>query len=163
MTEEEGFTPQRVVGLVMHLLREIRENRLQLDDFDGLNEDLLGRGYTESEINAAFSWVYSRFDGLEPSDLIFRADTNPGSFRVLHPAEQAVIRPDAFGQMIEMRTLGMIDMEGMERLIERSMSIGGPLGQSEVRIMAHALLFEESGREGQFGRTPLSFSNGSIH
>lgn len=163
IVEEEGFTPQRVVGLVMQLLREIREHRLRLEDVEMMSDDLLGQGYTESEINAAFSWVYSRLDGMDPADILYHTRSEDSSFRVLHPAENAVLKPDGFGQLLEMHSLGLITLEDMEKIIERAMSFGGPLGAEEIRLMLHQFFFEEDTRFGIGQQMAFPGGSSTIH
>ncbi len=159
----EEAMPQKVVGLVMLLMREIREHRLKLDEIDLFSEDLLGQGYTETEINAAFSWVFSRLDGIEPAEVLFQADANRRSFRVLHPIETAVLRPEAYGQLLEMYALKMLNLEDVERIIERAMSFGGPLGAEEIRLMVHTILFEEGNSGNTSNAIYFSIPSNTIH
>jgi uncharacterized protein Smg (DUF494 family) len=163
MREDEGITPTRVVGLVMQLLREIRENHLQVDDVEFLSIDLLSQGYTKSEINAAFSWLYARLDGTETADILYLAGTDSLSFRVLHPAEHAVIRPEAHGLLIEMFTIGMLSLEDLERVIERAMAFGGPLGQEEINMIVHSYLFEEAGWLGHQGSMQFTQPSNTVN
>lgn len=156
MREEDFSAPQRVVGLAMYLLREIREHRIALDDIEEMSDELKGQGYTESEINAAFDWVYDRVDGVEPSEVVYRAGFTSTAFRVLHPAERAVLSPEAYGQLIEMQSLGMLDMDDLERLIDRALAIGGPMSAEDLRTLVHSYLFEEGSRAG--GKGALTFT-----
>ncbi|MCB2199161.1 DUF494 domain-containing protein [bacterium] len=156
MREEDFSAPQRVVGLAMYLLREIREQRIALDDIEEMSDELKGQGYTDSEINAAFDWVYDRVDGVDPSEIVYRSGFTTHSFRVLHPAERAVLSPEAYGQLIEMQALGMLDMEDMERLIDRALAIGGPMSSQDLRTLVHSYLFEEGTRAGGKGALALT-------
>ncbi len=154
MFEEDTLTPHRVVGLVMHLLREIRENRLNPEDIELISDDLIGQGYTESEINTAFSWIFARLDGVEPSEVLFQGASATTAFRILHPAEKAVLKPDAQGQLLGMYEMGLLTLEDVERLIERAMAFGGPLTGDEVRMMVHQYIFEDGNQ---------SFTNGIVN
>ena len=147
----------------MLLMREIRENRLDLEEVELMSDDLLSQGYTESEINAAFSWVIERLDGIEPADILYQADTGSRSFRILHPAERMVLRADAYGQLLEMYTLGLLNLEDMERIIERAMSFGGPLGVEEIRMIVHSFLFEEGNQGGVPGALHINQPSSSIN
>jgi uncharacterized protein Smg (DUF494 family) len=163
MREENVRAPQRVVGLVMHLLREIREQRLDPEDFDLMSDDLLGQGYTESELNAAFSWVYAKIEGLPQVDILYQSPSSRAAFRVLHPAESAVIRPGGFGQLLEMLTLGMLTMDDLERLIERAMSMGGVYDREDIRFLVHQYLFEEAPRVQPNGTLHMTMPSDTIH
>lgn len=163
MREDETFTPQRVVGLAMHLLREIRAQRLALDDIEELSDELRGQGYSDSEINAAFDWVYDRVDGVSPSEVIYRAEANRRSFRVLHPAERAVITPAAYGQLLEMHDLGMLDLEDIERIIDRALAIGGPMSAEDLRTLIHSYLFEEGTQASTRGAMQITAPSKTVH
>ncbi len=163
MFGEEGIAPQRVMGLVMHLLKEIREHRIELEDVDGISTDLLGQGYTESEINAAFTWVFNRLDDTTQADSLFEAGTGRHSFRVLHPAENAILKPAAYGQLIEMQTIGMLSHSDVERLIERAMSFGNQLGEEEIQMLVHTYLFEEGPRGTISGEMNFSPPSNTVH
>ncbi len=151
MMEEKRITPQRIVGLAMFLLKELREKRLDLTDIEDMSEELMGQGYTISEINAAFDWVYDRMEGIDPSEIIFRSNSSKGSIRILHPIERAVLSSEAYGQLIEMQSLGMLSVEDIERILDRVLAIGGPVEASDIRTLVHAYLFEEG--------TPVNLKN----
>lgn len=142
MIKDDNLAPNRVVGLVIHLLKEIRDQRIQLDDMDDVSDELLGQGYTESEIDAAMSWVYSRLEDNQPADLIYQSETQSHSFRVLHNAEMSLIRADAYGLLLEMLNLRLLSIEDIEKIIERVMSYGTPVTSDELLIIAHQFLFE---------------------
>ncbi|MBD3165325.1 DUF494 family protein [bacterium] len=163
MREENTEAPQRVVGLVMHLLREIQEQRLDLEDVELISDDLLGQGYTESEINAAFSWVYAKIEGMPQVDILYQSPASNSSFRVLHPAESAVVRPDGYGQLLEMVTLGMLTMDDLERLIERAMAMGGIYGREDVRFLVHQYLFEDATRVQPNGTLHMVQPSNTVH
>ncbi|MBS1262584.1 MAG: Protein Smg [Calditrichaeota bacterium] len=164
MTADDTFVPRKVVGLAMHLLKEIREHRIALDEIEEIGEELRGQGYSDSEINAAFDWVYDRIDGVDPSEVMYRAGASESAFRVLHPAERAVLTSEAYGQLIEMQTLSMLDLDDIERLLDRAIAIGGPIGADELRTLVHSYLFEEGSRAGSRGSAHnIISSRGTVH
>jgi uncharacterized protein Smg (DUF494 family) len=161
---DESLVPRKVVGLAMHLLRELREQRINLEEIEDMGEELRGQGYSDSEINAAFDWVYDRIEGVDPSEVMYRGGYSNSAFRVLHPAEQAVLTADAFGQLIEMQVLSMLDMEDVERLLDRAMAIGGPLNEDDLRTLVHSYLFEEGAHPGsRGGALNMINARGTIH
>ena len=52
---------ERVVEILIYLMTEIRENRGGMEQVDGISKDLKQQGYTENEINAAFSWLFELY------------------------------------------------------------------------------------------------------
>lgn len=163
MREEEFVAPQRIVGLAMYLLREIRAQRLALDEIEEMSDELRGQGYSDIEINAAFDWVFDRIGGVDPSEVMFKASYSGGSFRVLHPAERAALSPEAYGQLLEMQTLGMLDMDDVERLLDRALSIGGQMSGEDLRTLVHAYLFESGSRAASKGALQITTKNTTVH
>ncbi|MBZ0263552.1 DUF494 domain-containing protein [bacterium] len=163
MLDNRGITPQRIVGLVMHLLREIRENRLKIEEVDLISEDLIGQGYTESEITAAFNWLFTRLESEEPAEVMFRTASTKRSFRVLHPAETTILKAEAYGQLLEMYALGLLSLDEMERIIERAMSFDHTLSADDVRMIVHAYLFEEGGISARTHSVQFTAPNNTVH
>ncbi|HEX7571981.1 MAG TPA: DUF494 family protein, partial [Bacteroidota bacterium] len=78
---------EKVVELLIYIMSEMQDNK-RISDID--LGDLKTRGYTQSEISAAFSWIYenSELNQQRPS---MNAGAAEGSRRVLHDAEKAVL------------------------------------------------------------------------
>lgn len=160
---EERAIPHRVVGLVMHILKEIRGKRLNPENLDSVSEELSSQGFSEAEINAAFTWVMERLEGIEPSDILFKGGTSNQSFRVLHPAERTVMESQAQGQLMEMQFLGLLSVEDVERIIERAMAIGGRLEGSDIQALVHSYLFDEGNRSGVNGLFGYTTKSDTVH
>ncbi len=104
-----------VVDLIIYLVKRMHIGA-QLKD---IKLDKL-RGYNNSEISAAYSWLIQKH---ESGDL---AANNNGLEklpvpRVLHPNERTRISPEAYGYILELYYLGILDARRMERLIEYAM------------------------------------------
>jgi len=99
----------------------------QLKVKDNLTEqnlsELHNKGYTKSEISAAFSWIIDR---IEFADDLFDETFLEGSdsFRILHKVEGDLFHKDAWGELIQMQTLGIISNQQIDLLIERSLMVG---------------------------------------
>jgi len=107
---------EKVLEIIVLLLSELKQNK-QLNDFD-LNQ-LEKLGYTQNEINTAFSWVYSK---IFTGDKIFvNDDSNTRSNRFLHEVEQGVITPDAYGYLIQLKELGLLNNLDIDLVIDKLM------------------------------------------
>ncbi len=97
-----------IVRLVHHL-----QSGVPLNDFEPSKMPGSHR-YNAAELSAAYSWVIQRADRLT-------AGRKPQPPRVLHIAEKMVLTKEAWGWLLELQNLGLIDHQGIERVIERIM------------------------------------------
>lgn len=110
---------ERVIEIIVYLLTELKGSK-QLSEVDV--QKLTKLGYTQNEINTAFSWVYSK---IHSGEKIFSGSgTASRSHRMLHEVEKNVIEPDAYGYLIQLRELGMISEMDLETVIDRIMASG---------------------------------------
>ena len=138
---------ERIVEIIVYLIHEIRNDK-RLGEID--LHILSDRGYTQNEISTAFSWL---FDKINLGETIIKESSNPAhrSFRVLHDAERSVISPEAYGYLIQLRELGLLDDFEIELAIDRIMMAGfGRVNVEEIKSIAAPLIFDfdDSNRVG---------------
>ena len=134
---------RHIVEILAILIREYPEGAFTPDDFEPIANNLIGLGYTHQEIEAALFWFYNRHDlkFINKSDDKFGKD----SFRFLHDAERNVISPEAYGYLIELQQLGLINLTEMDAIIERAVMIGGRrIDVDEVKMFIAAIVMEQS-------------------
>ncbi len=110
---------EKIIEIIVYLLAEMKENKqIGKDDMDNLSN----LGYTQNEINTAFSWIYTK---MYAGEKIFN-ENKPASLshRVLHNAESFVISPEAHGYLIQLRELGLVTDMDMEVIIDKIMLSG---------------------------------------
>jgi uncharacterized protein Smg (DUF494 family) len=135
---------EKVVEILIHLMTAMQEQRGVPElDLSSLGE----RGYTSSEINAAFAWLSEHVQGSGPDGALAPRSLR-GSRRVLHEAERSAFSTEAQGYLIQLSELGLLDDRDMEAVIERAMGSGYEnLPLNEVREIAAGVLIN---REGPF-------------
>ncbi|HXF99431.1 MAG TPA: DUF494 family protein [Bacteroidota bacterium] len=149
---------ERVVEILMYLMAEIEANK-RLSEVS--IEDLTSRGYTQSEISAAFSWLYDNMQVHEGrTEIHSRAST--ASRRQLHEAEKLVLSTEAQGYLMQLVELGILDAIDLEAVIERAMLTGlEKLSADEVRSIVASVIF---GRPPRLqGGQSLPNNNETIH
>jgi uncharacterized protein Smg (DUF494 family) len=111
----------RIIEIIVFVISELKTNKT-------LNEinlqELSELGYSSSEISTAFSWLVDRFELEEKFFVKSKSAYNSNSFRILHSAESELFTKEAHGQLIQFRTLGILNNEQIENLIERSIITG---------------------------------------
>ena len=149
---------ERIVEILIYIMSEIQENK-------GLAEIDLGelkdKGYTQSEISTAFSWLYDTMH-LSEGVLSHPARAAEGSRRMLHDIEKTLITTEGQGYLIHLSELGLLDEQDVEQVIERAMVSGyEKLTLQELQELVAFVLFSKSGSSGS-NRSMLN-SRDTIH
>ena len=149
---------EKVLEIIVLLLSELKQNK-QLSDVD-LNQ-LERLGYTQNEINTAFSWVYSK---IYTGDKIFvDEDNNTQSNRFLHEVEQGVITPDAYGYLIQLKELGLLNNLDVDLIIDKLMVTSyNRVDLVEMKFMIAAYLLDIDDMNNTNSRMMIN-TNDTIH
>ncbi|MCO5252685.1 MAG: DUF494 domain-containing protein [Candidatus Kapabacteria bacterium] len=132
---------ERVIEIIVYLISELRSKR----NFADINvQHLKDLGYTTSEISTAFSWIADKFDFQEfnTRKTLF---TSPNSFRILHPAEMDMFTKEAYGHMIQLHSLGIIENEHIEHIIDRAIVTGNILDIRTLKYFVASAIFDIDG------------------
>jgi len=109
----------KVIEIIVFILSEIKEIK-QLNEISF--ESLAGRGYSESEINTAFAWIYSK---LDDGELVFREEESVSeSHRLFNSVEEKIFTTDAKGYLLLMRELGLLNDLDIDLVIEKALLSG---------------------------------------
>jgi uncharacterized protein Smg (DUF494 family) len=150
---------EKVVELLIYIMSEMQDNK-RISDID--LADLKTRGYTQSEISAAFSWIYENSE-MNQQRPPMSARAGEGSRRVLHDAEKAVLSTESQGYLIQLRELELLDEKNFETVIERAMMAGyEQLSVAELREIVASVLFTRGGDDTSGNRSMLT-SGDTIH
>jgi Smg protein len=125
----------RLIDLVV-LVAELSEHKGK--SLKELDEELLGRGYSLKEIEQAMFWLSSQ----RRSALSAMPASARTAHRVLSPWEAMCLDSDAYGYLLHLQNLGIIDQEQFEQIVTRILPIGGeklPLG--ELKTLAGSIIF----------------------
>jgi uncharacterized protein Smg (DUF494 family) len=149
--QEQGR--ERIMEIILFLLSEIRADKALMEiDLKPLSV----RGFSESEISTAFSWLIDKYAlGPMSDDPVLLSvpfgrrsmlgpdkGPNEASFRVYHEAERIVIAPEAQGFLLQMVELGLISDSDMEFMVDRIMLSGIPTATLEdVKMLVTSTVF----------------------
>lgn len=130
---------ERIIEIIVYLLEEFQQKQNN-EKYTDLSKELLSRGYTESEINFAFSWIFNHLQKSSEEKLEFSFEKD--SIRILHDLEKLVIAPEAYGYLLQLLHLGMIKEVDMEDVIEKALSIGSThITLEDIKSMAASVIF----------------------
>jgi uncharacterized protein Smg (DUF494 family) len=95
-----------IIDLIVVLVKRLRHG----DDLTTLPTESVS-GYNPSQLSAAYSWILQKYPPIAMGN----------SPRVLHFAERMMISPAAYGYLLDLVNLGVLDPLGMEKVIEKVM------------------------------------------
>ena len=109
----------KVIEIIVYILSEIKEIK-QLNEIDVRN--LTDKGYSDSEINTAFAWIFSK---LDEGELIFKDENeSTKSHRMFNLVENKIFTVDAKGYLLLLRELGLLNDLDIDLVIERVLLSG---------------------------------------
>ncbi len=130
---------EKIVEILIYVLNEVKNSNKTIGEIDF--KDLERKGYTQSEISTAISWLYERANP-EREIIEHGIDQHPHSFRILHPAERFIISPEANGYLIQLREFNILSDSDLEMVIERAMLSGyEQLSLMEIQTIVNSVLF----------------------
>lgn len=132
-------TQEKIVEIISHVLKEIKSNK-EISEID--LKKLSSKGYSEKEISTAFSWLIDRVEFKDPFS--FADITN--SFRMLHSAERDLFSTEAYGELVELNSLGVLSNQNIEDLVEKALFTGFALIDTpKLKQMVAEILLSSEG------------------
>jgi uncharacterized protein Smg (DUF494 family) len=164
-----------LVDLIVYLAKRLRMG----DSISDIMTDG-SKKYDKSEISAAYSWILQRYP---PGKTTSQPDTSLNGYkrlakeisarnkaklhhsediehnhRVLHYAERLLITPDAYGYLLELVEIEIIDQTTMEAIIDKVMFHSAEqITLESVKLMIQEYLFESQ----KVAKVHSSFLRGS--
>ncbi|MEA2030144.1 MAG: DUF494 family protein [candidate division Zixibacteria bacterium] len=132
----------RVLEIVVVLIDFIQGNNVALVSSDEVSTTLEAEGYSEEEIASAYSWLMHRFDNA-PERYFSKFPANGFSVRVLTQTERIQLSPEAYGFLLKLANLSLIDSEQMELVLER-VAVFGPraVNLEQLKLIASSVVLE---------------------
>ncbi len=131
---------ERILEIIVYLLNELQQERKEIDKID-LTRDLLVKGYTEGEVNLAFSWIFNHLKS--PSQDRIDSDIDyTDQFEDYPEFERLIISPDAYGFLLQLIQLGVIKENDIEMFIERAIAYGkDDISVEDLKSIVATILF----------------------
>ncbi len=131
---------ERILEIIVYLLNELQQERKGLDKID-LTRDLLVNGYTEGEVNLAFSWIFNHLKST-PQNRIDSDIDYTDQFEDYPEFERLIISPDAYGFLLKLIQLGVIKENDIEMFIERAIAYGkDDISVDDLKSIVATILF----------------------
>jgi uncharacterized protein Smg (DUF494 family) len=127
---------EKIVEIIVYLMAELHANhQFSEQTFATLTD----KGYTDTEISAAFGWIADKTALSERAAL----ESNEHSFRILHSFERQYISADVYGYLLQLGQLGVMSHDQLESVIDRCVMSGmQPVDTRTVKLIIGALLVD---------------------
>ena len=133
----------RILEIVVLLIDYFREHQDHFMNVEDLSTTLKARGYTDSEISSAYSWLLERYDDA-PERYFSDIPEFPTSNRVLSESERYIVSPEAHGFLLKLLNLAVIDNEQFETILERAGVVASlPLTLDQAKMIVSSVIFRD--------------------
>ncbi|MCC5925265.1 MAG: DUF494 family protein [Bacteroidetes bacterium] len=123
-----------LLDLIIYIAKQIQLGANITD----IKQDSL-KGYNYAQISAAYSWIMQK----HPSVSDKKTQKDKSCHRVLHFAERMLISPEAYGYLLEMVDIGLLDNKSMEHIIEKVMfQSSEPIDLDKVKLLVENHIFD---------------------
>jgi Smg protein len=132
-----------MIGIV-HLIvdRILEESDLEKNN---IVESLISEGYNPDEIIDAFAWIRNYALNLYQDVRMTKVYDRPETFRVLNEEERVRFSVKAWGFLIKLRELGIIDDQLREEIIDKAfLLVDDEVELDDIMIVASLVLFKQS-------------------
>ncbi len=132
---------ERVLAIVSIIAQYVMEEREHLTETD-IIEELMAEGYEADEIDAAFRWMENLSLGPREASAV---SLSVPAHRVFTAEETRALAPEARGLLVRLRTLGIIDDESQEEIIDKALHAAeDAITLKEIKAIAAFVLFSRS-------------------
>jgi uncharacterized protein Smg (DUF494 family) len=100
------------------------------------------KGYTDVEINLAFSWIFKHLQ--KPTVHRLNNRYNPDQdLNDIPDIEQLVISPDAYGYLVQLIHLGIMKDHEMDIFVERALAFGkDDISVDDLKSIVASIIFD---------------------
>jgi uncharacterized protein Smg (DUF494 family) len=112
---------ERLVEIIVAIVDRLVDLKSTSRTVDGLTSSLVAEGYSLGEINTAFMWLYHTVDeSFFEEGSVLGSASEKAALRMLNEFERSLITPQAYGYILQLSQLGLLDDLQIEELIERA-------------------------------------------
>lgn len=135
---------ERLVEIIIAIVDRLVDTGSDPDTVESITLSLTAEGYNAQEINTAFMWLYHTVDeSFFEEGRIIRRERSPGTVRVLNDFERTLITPEAYGYILQLSQLGLLDNLEIEEVLDRAMySCGDMVELNDVKRIVPSIILE---------------------
>ncbi len=131
---------ERLIEVIMYLLKEFNNKRTN-EDYHSLSQELSAKGYSNVEINFALNWIFNNLaqkQGQASQEIEYSSRAN----RLLHQLEKIILTPEAYGYLLQMHQLGLLNDAEFEEVIDGALLDASPVVDiDDIKRLAALVIF----------------------
>jgi len=134
----------RVMEIVVYIVNAMQSS---LDEaiigrFESLSQLLIEQGYTENEINSAFSWLIEKIPSNIDVDYPMEQPPPDQQDRTWYSFDTSAFTPAGYNFLIQLRELDIIGELEIEQILDQSLKNGKHgISISEIKALVSSLIF----------------------
>ncbi|WP_456441597.1 DUF494 family protein [Caldithrix abyssi] len=154
---------ERLIEVIMYLLKEFN-NLEEKADYNSLSRKLMASGYSNVEINFALNWIFNHLTDKKPTqeeEFEYSSRAN----RVLHDLEKIIFTPEAYGYLLQMRQLGLLNDTEFEEVVDEAIMGASPtVSVDDIKRIAAMVVFgNDVGKHANWEGFFYPFGSNTIH
>jgi len=136
---------ERIIEIIVYLLSSIHHEKNQKDKVD-LTRNLIAKGYIDTEITLAFSWIFNHLK--RPDQKYQEEGLIQDEFNDEYPdIERLVISPEAYGYLLQMLHLGVLNDREVEMFVEKAMAYGKyDINVDDLKSIVATIIFDSDNK-----------------
>ena len=150
--------PERIIEIIVYALQRFQEDKrkdIQLD----LTSELSSQGYTDSEINLSFSWIYNHLK-KNSSDKKQLLDTELIEDMEFSNSENPTLTDEAYGYLIQMIQLGILSEYQVDQVLEKALVSGEEyINMDKIKSYIVNIIFDSDNFKSLFNSFYLNRGN----
>ncbi len=135
---------ERVMEIVVYIVNAMQSclDEAIVCRFESLSKKLIEEGYTETEINSAFSWLIEKLPPENDSDYQVEQTPHQQLDRTWYNFEKSAFTPAAYDYLIQLHELDIIGEVEIEQILEHALRYGKQSTTvSEIKALVSTLIF----------------------
>ncbi len=132
----------KTIEILIYLLGYLAENNFEFDNLSEFSEHLVINGYNEQDIAQAVHLLIERFNTVPL--LAIDPDHPGGSIRMLSDQERVAIPSHVYGQLLVLRSHGILNALQLEKAIDYCIFLGARrVNEYDIHEIVANILFED--------------------
>jgi uncharacterized protein Smg (DUF494 family) len=133
----------KAVEILIYLLGYLAENNFEYDALSDFSEQLVMNGYSEQDIAEAVGLLMDRYNTV-PVTSTDLSEQSTNAIRMLSGHERLVIPTRVYGQLLSLRSNGILNPVQLEKTLDYCMYLGTDrLVEYDINEIVANVLFEE--------------------
>ena len=135
---------ERLVEIIIAIVDRLVDQEYSANTVEDLTQLLITDGYSVGEINTAFMWLYHTVDeSFFEEGRVLPQFGSKANLRMLNDFEKSLITPQAYGYILQLGQLGLLDDLQIEELIERAIfSCAETVELNDVKRIVPSIILE---------------------